>query len=187
MPFLIGAHIRQSVTWRRICGSLLLACLCLFLLAGCGPASTSRGRKRNVRYSRSVPRDYDYRRGYRPNQNRLIAEIKRWIGTPYCLGGTTRKCVDCSAFVKNVFKKAYGARLPRTAAQQHQQGKRIRRNQLRKGDLVFFRINRSKIDHVGIWVGRGTFAHASLSSGVTYSKLSSPYYSGRYAGARRLF
>ena len=53
------------------------------------------------------------------------------------------------------------------------------------GDLVFFHPP-NKIRHVGIYLGRGEFAHASTSTGVTISQMNSTYWRNAYWTARRV-
>ena len=93
---------------------------------------------------------------------------------------------DCSGFVRYVFHQGIGADLPNTSAAQFHTGQKIARNDLRSGDLVFFRTAGKRISHVGIYVGGGEFIHApSSGKRVSVSRLSEPYWSHRYAGAKR--
>lgn len=117
----------------------------------------------------------------------LDREVQRWWGTPYRLGGN--KCeigVDCSAYVQAVFKAVYGVKLPRTTGEQWRVGRPVSPGALRRGDLVFFNTSGRGVSHVGIYLGRGKFTHASNSDGVTINDLSDSYYHKRYLGARRV-
>lgn len=105
-----------------------------------------------------------------------------WAGTRYRIGGTTKAGVDCSAFVKNAMGQAFQIHLPRSTAEQKDIGTAISKNELRAGDLVFFRKNH----HVGIYVGNGYFVHASSSEGVITSSLSENYWAKHYTQARRV-
>ena len=62
------------------------------------------------------------------------------------------------------------------------------KDNLKKGDLVFFKTTRSdRISHVGIYIGEGKFVHASSGGGkVRVNNLSDGYYSKRFAGAKRV-
>jgi cell wall-associated NlpC family hydrolase len=118
----------------------------------------------------------------------IMAQIIDWIGTRYVFGGENRGGIDCSAFTREVFQKAFGLELPRTAYMQSQLGDEVRKQDLQFGDLVFFRTARyAPITHVGIYIGEGLFANAACSRGVTVASLSSKYWSEHYIGARRLF
>ncbi|HXM06187.1 MAG TPA: C40 family peptidase [Candidatus Acidoferrum sp.] len=114
----------------------------------------------------------------------LTHSALRFLGTPYVFGGTTPSGFDCSAFVQHVFAIA-GISLPRTADAQYDVGKPATGGP-RPGDLVFFQTYESGVSHVGIYLGRGKFVHASSSHGVMVSQLSESYWASRYLGAKRL-
>jgi cell wall-associated NlpC family hydrolase len=117
----------------------------------------------------------------------VMAEIINWIGTRYEFGGEDRGGIDCSSFTRQVFGKAFGLDLPRTAYMQSQIGDPVKKDQLQFGDLVFFKTARyAPITHVGIYIGEGLFANAACSRGVTVASLESTYWSKHYVGARRL-
>lgn len=107
---------------------------------------------------------------------------RQWAGTRYRLGGTDRHGIDCSAFMQEIFDKAYGISLPRSTAEQKQIGQKISKNELKQGDLVFFRKN----NHVGIYLGNGKFMHASTSQGVTISSMDEQYWARNYTQSRRV-
>ena len=110
-----------------------------------------------------------------------------YLGTPYLMGGTTRRAIDCSAFTQNVFA-AHGFKLPRTAdIQYYNVGKKVPRGQEQPGDLVFFETYLPGPSHCGIYLGDGKFIHASSSRGVTITPLNSYYFGPRYIGAKRVF
>lgn len=114
----------------------------------------------------------------------LLAEHERWVGTPYVLGGEGFRGIDCSALMQRVFSEAFAVNLPRTTGAQVQEGRRVPRDELRPGDLVFFRPPGS-YRHVGVYVGRGHFLHASSSEGVILSRLDNVYWGRYYWQARR--
>jgi cell wall-associated NlpC family hydrolase len=67
--------------------------------------------------------------------------------------------------------------------------KRIyKRTGLVRGDLVFFKTTSAKVGHVGIYIGRGRFVHASSGAGrVTVSSIWDRFYYGpRFRGATRV-
>ena len=98
--------------------------------------------------------------------DKVLAQVyNKWAGTPYRMGGTTKRGIDCSAFVQIAFLDAYGIELPRTTSEQHYLGRQIQKHELRIGDLVFFRRNH----HVGVYIGNNQFMHASSSQGVIIS------------------
>ncbi len=120
------------------------------------------------------------------SRSRLMSEIMSYIGTPYRIGGDDHSGMDCSGFSMVVFNKVYDVKLPHSALDQSSMGERVPKNDLRPGDLVFFRTVGTRISHVGIYIGDDLFANASVSHGVTISSLDNRYYKRRYAGARRI-
>jgi cell wall-associated NlpC family hydrolase len=120
----------------------------------------------------------------------MMKEIKSWIGTPYRFGKVEKgKGTDCSGFVGAVFQKTFNMNLPRQSSDMYGSGESISKNELKFGDLVFFQntYKGSKgASHVGIYIGKDKFAHASTTVGVTISELSEDYYAKHYLGCRRV-
>jgi len=115
---------------------------------------------------------------------RLVSRAMSWKGVRYVWGGSSKRGVDCSGLTQLIFAKE-GIWLPHSASVQFKMGRPISRKGLLPGDLVFFN-TRGPISHVGIYVGDGKFIHAAnRRRGVRVDYLKSPYYSKRYAGARR--
>lgn len=116
----------------------------------------------------------------------LLQEVDEWWGTPYRMGGTTKKGIDCSAFSQTVFQDIYATSIPRTAQQQYDNSTHPSTDeQLQKGDLVFFGTSKHNVTHVGVYIANNKFAHASSSRGVTISDLNERYWSKRYIGNGR--
>jgi len=109
----------------------------------------------------------------------LVRVAKTFLGAPYKLGGSTLKGIDCSAFVKKIYE-IFNIQLPRTTREQFKVGKKVEKDQLEEGDLVFFK-RRGNRAHVGIYVGDNQFVHASsYSREVKIDHLNTPYYSQRF-------
>ncbi|MDO4697688.1 MAG: NlpC/P60 family protein [Pasteurellaceae bacterium] len=125
------------------------------------------------------------------NSIAVIAQLneyqQNWKGTRYLLGGTSRKGIDCSAFMQVTFHDLFGIKLPRTTVEQAKIGKKVPKNAIKTGDLVFFKTGRGPNGkHVGIYVDNGQFLHASTKGGVIYSNIHSPYWAKTFWQARRL-
>lgn len=122
----------------------------------------------------------------------LIQYAYSFIGNRYKYGGTTTKGFDCSGYTMTVFKQ-FNIKLPHTSAGQGLMGVTVLRNNLSKGDLVFFRgRNRrsNRIGHVGIVISdKGEpvrFIHSSTSEGVRIDRLEFLYYQKRFVKAVRI-
>ena len=118
----------------------------------------------------------------------LLSEQQyEWAGTPYVLGGSGRKGVDCSGFVQTTFFDRFGIKLPRQTKDQANYGQYIDKADIQTGDLVFFKTGRGPNGyHVGIYVKEDKFLHASTKGGVIYSSLNSDYWRKAYWQARRI-
>ena len=121
--------------------------------------------------------------------SKLIAFGDNYLGTPYKFGASTSttRYFDCSSFTKYVFKR-YGYTLPRTARAQAKVGSYVSKSNLKKGDLVFFKVpsRGNFIGHVGIYVGGGRMLHTYGAGGVKFSSINSSYWKQNYVTARRL-
>lgn len=117
----------------------------------------------------------------------LVGTALALRGTPYRNGGADLSGFDCSGFVQYVFAQ-HGLGMPRTVAEQHEVGRKIKPNELQPGDLVFFRTDGRDTSHVGIALGDDTFVHAPSSKGVVrVEMISAKYWMSRFVGARRVF
>ncbi|MBI3948792.1 MAG: C40 family peptidase [Armatimonadetes bacterium] len=117
--------------------------------------------------------------------NRIIQIAVEYIGVPYEWGGNTRAGIDCSGFVKSVFKRL-GVELPRVARDQFNVGQPVRWGELAPGDRLYFCSKGSAVDHTGIYIGGGRFIHASGShNAVVISSVNEPKYFRTLVGGRR--
>lgn len=114
----------------------------------------------------------------------LYKKIEEWYGTRYCMGGTTIRCIDCSAFMQVLFSTVYGFSLPRTAREQYKVSTKISRPEMKEGDLLFFN-TQGGVSHVGFYLQNNKFVHAS-TNGVIISDIYDSYYLRRFIGVGRI-
>lgn len=118
----------------------------------------------------------------------VVAETMTYLNTPYLWGGMHPSTgMDCSAFVKLVYAKA-GLSLPRASREQFSGTRYLPPSNVLPGDLVFFAMKNpgtAKVDHVGIYVGKGFFVHASFTNGVHIDSVYNPYYYSRLVSLRK--
>ncbi len=115
----------------------------------------------------------------------ILVEFMHWKGTRHSMGGADRTGIDCSGFVRAVYKNAFNIDLPRTTKGQIQKGFPVKRDELSAGDLVFFRLPIYPY-HVGIFLSENEFVHASKEKGVIISQIDSHYWAKYYWTARRI-
>lgn len=162
---------------RNIALKNILSILALVLLfASCKSASSVTNNKKEDN-TKTIVKD-------------LIYTASESIGVRYKAGGTSNKGYDCSGLVFTTFNSE-NIKLPRTSLEQSKIGEVINRNKAKKGDLIFFKTNRSsQINHVGLIVEISSeeikFIHSSTSKGVIISSTKEPYYRDSYAQVNRI-
>ncbi len=120
------------------------------------------------------------------DQQKMMEEIRAMIGTPYAFSGTDENGIDCSGFTARIYSNAANRNLPHSTSDQYAVSTPVEESKRAFGDLLFFNTTGEVPSHVGIYLGKNLFAHASVSEGVTISSLESSYYRIRYLGARRV-
>ena len=108
---------------------------------------------------------------------RVVQEAARHAGKPYRYGAVGPNAFDCSGFTRYVFGRL-GRSLPHNSAAQYSASRRIKRSELRVGDLVFN--GDGRVHHVGIYAGNNTYWH-SPHSGSTVRRDPMP---AHYVGGR---
>ena len=123
----------------------------------------------------------------------LLEYASRLKGRPYCRGSKGPSSFDCSGFTYYVFKKI-ALKLNASSAAQYLQGAHVDKQNIQRGDLVFFKGRNaasSRVGHVGLVSdvlpdGKFKFIHASCSKGICEESSDALYYAKRYVGARRV-
>ena len=122
--------------------------------------------------------------------NHLVESATDNIGVKYKAGGTTKNGFDCSGLVFTTFESE-NIKLPRSSYEQSKIGKIINIDDAQKGDLIFFKTNKSKqINHVGLITEVKSdeikFVHSSTSKGVIISSTKEAYYRSSFAQINRV-
>ena len=162
-------NIHRSLTYSP--GRLFGVVTFFFVLAGCASVSKIPPEAASQQFN-SI-------------EEKLRAEAQQWQGTPHRLGGTTLSGIDCSGLAMKIYKKLFGLQIPRTTEEQVRTGVSVSMGQLQAGDLVFFLLSDKK-RHVGIYLSKGEFVHASKSKGVTISDINDQYWHETYWTAPRI-
>lgn len=120
----------------------------------------------------------------------VIADM--FLGVPYLWGGKSQFGIDCSGLVQQVFKVC-GKTLPRDAHEQAECGEEVAFENLKAGDLAFFKNNEGKIHHVGIVLDFNNIIHAhgkvrlDLLDNKGVFNTNQKQYSHQFAFAKRIF
>ena len=122
---------------------------------------------------------------YTPASLRLHDFIFDRICKPYRFGGESKKGIDCSALVRELYSKVFEISLPRSSKQQFKHVELVNKNELQTGDLIFFKIKTKQISHVGVYLGEDKFFQVS-NSGVNISSLQHPYWKKYYYKGGRI-
>lgn len=121
--------------------------------------------------------------------DKVLKTAMEYLGVPYCFGGVTARCLDCSGFVRIVFDE-YGIDLPHSAREQSKKGTIIKeKKDLAIGDLIFFHGSyktNNYITHSAIYAGDNKFIHASTGKGVTITSLDDPWWKGKFSFGTRI-
>lgn len=116
---------------------------------------------------------------------KLLEVVVGWLGVPYRDNACTKEGTDCSGFVQAVYKEAYGKTISRNTQGMLKEVRKVDKEQLQQGDLVFFSIQSKKVSHVGIYLRDQKFVHASTKKGVMVNDLNEPYYANTFTTGGR--
>ena len=119
-------------------------------------------------------------------ETKIYDFTQKWVGTKYRVGGNTLDGIDCSGFSKLLYDSVYNIQIPRTAREQYKHPTRVKRDSLKAGDLVFFRVHTRTTWHVGVYLSDGLFVHAAnRRKGVIVSSLNDNFYSRTFISGGR--
>ena len=122
---------------------------------------------------------------------KITSYAKKFLGHKYVWGATGPKTFDCSGFTQKIYRKTAGIKLPRVSKEQAKVGRYVKYNHLKQGDMVFFdtsKEHRGKVNHVGIYLGKNNFIHASSAKKkviiTNFNK--KKFYKNRFLWGRRV-
>ncbi len=132
-----------------------------------------------------------HRLRYQKARATAMVKLMDQLGKPYQWGGTSPHTgFDCSGLVYYAYKDLVNFKIPRTANEMYhlRDAAPVKRDELEKGDLVFFRIHRhGAADHVGVYLGDGKFIQSPRTGkDIQITALSNEYWQRHYIGARRM-
>lgn len=108
-----------------------------------------------------------------------------WRHVQHRMGGTSKSGIDCSGLVYQTYRSKLGINMPRSTEYQSKIGRAIQQEELRTGDLVFFKTG-VFTRHVGMYIDKGDFLHVSAKKGVMISNLEEQYWRSAYWKAQRI-
>jgi murein DD-endopeptidase / murein LD-carboxypeptidase len=170
---------------------ILLICLLAAMLGGCRAHKrlSSTENKTTATSPQQLKKNYAALLGVDENKIEnvaLYALIDAWYGTSYKYGGCSKDGVDCSNFAGIVYQEIYKKKLTGSSAAIFNQCKAIQKNELQEGDLVFFKIEKNTISHIGVYLQNNKFVHATTKKGVMINNLDEVYYKTYFFKGGRL-
>ena len=133
------------------------------------------------------PSEYAFVQTMRDKASDMVLSAMNFLGVPYRRGGNSaEQGFDCSGFTRHVFEASLGLVLPRRADEQASAAGliKVKRDELKPGDLVFFNTLKRSFSHVGIYIGEGKFIHSPRTGGeVRVEDMRYAYWSKRFTGA----
>ena len=111
-------------------------------------------------------------------EDALLKAFDDWEGTRYSFGGDSANGIDCSALTRRIYRSVFSFELPRISTDQIKEGTIVNRNNLKPGDILYFRPE-NRVNHTAVYIGNSLFINASSSKGVILSSLDSTYW-GKY-------
>lgn len=132
-----------------------------------------------------------HKKRYQNAKQTAMNKLMNQVGKPYRWGGSSPSTgFDCSGLVYYAYQDLLSIKIPRTANEMYhlRDAAPVKKTELQKGDLVFFRINnRGAADHVGVYMGEGKFIQSPRTGEqIRISYLDNDYWQGHYVGARRV-
>ncbi|MDQ3192678.1 MAG: NlpC/P60 family protein [Bacteroidota bacterium] len=116
----------------------------------------------------------------------LYEFIENWYGVPYKYGGRSKNGVDCSNFATLLYEDIYKKQISGSCVNLFALCKEIKTSELKEGDFLFFKIDQTKISHIGVYLHNNKFVHSTTKRGVMINDLDEAYYKKYFYTAGRL-
>ena len=107
----------------------------------------------------------------------ILDFARKWLGTRYQWGGNGRAGIDCSAYLRRMYREVFAAEIPRTTRQQIGRGMPLKLNTtdpeegLHPGDVIFYIGKDGQPTHVVVYAGNNTITHSVRGRGVVIDPL----------------
>lgn len=175
----------RHVCLRPLCAALLLACSAAYATPDADPVTRLLAEKGLL----GAPAEPGLVQRARDKASDMVIAAMNFLGVRYRRGGNSADDgFDCSGFTRHIFETSLGFGLPRRVDEQASAPGlvKVKREELKPGDLVFFNTLRRTFSHVGIYVGEGKFIHSPRTgSAVRIEDMRFAYWNKRFTGARR--
>lgn len=169
----VFSFMKRSLNKHHIIYKIIISAALVSCLSGC---RSSKHKNEVVVEETVVVKESKRLKGER---KKIVEETMTWIGTPYKYAGSDKKNgTDCSGMVVRVYEDVTGTKLPRNSKQQSEFCTKLKSEDVKPGDLVFFATGKSSttVSHVGIMIDNNRFVHSSTKKGVILSEMTTPYY-----------
>ncbi|TYB78092.1 NlpC/P60 family protein [Bizionia gelidisalsuginis] len=169
---------------------ILILCL-LVSISACKSTNTGKVVTKKSRTTKTADRNPRAEKEINEVTEAIVKNAKRYKGTRYKYGGTTKRGMDCSGLIYTAFKEEDIA-MPRTTGTLSTHGNWVDLKKVQEGDLLFFATSKNSrtVNHVGIVttsrLGKVEFIHSSSSRGVMISDLAEKYWYFAFVQARRV-
>lgn len=141
----------------------LFLSLAVAIVSACSEKSAQKSQPvvQDTIYAKPMPDSIE-----KPNLNKVFGS---WLGTPFKYGGDSRTGIDDVHFINHVYREIGGDTIPLDPQKRAASWDELSYKDIQEGDLLLFKTKGNEVDHIGLYIGDGFFAHTSSSKGVTFS------------------
>jgi cell wall-associated NlpC family hydrolase len=109
----------------------------------------------------------------------ILNYAEQCLGIPYVFGGDSLDGFDCSGFTGYVYN-AFNFQVGRSSRDQFQNCRKIEKEEVKEGDLIFFNSGGNEVTHVGIIISKHgeplKMIHSSSSKGIIITEVETSEY-----------